>query len=129
MENVITNNLWHFLCLTWNGRIGHKMKFYHQGFKMDEKTIHNTSISQGGKFLIGATKDYKNGPSHFFSDFVGTISCLNIWSVTQPYYCILAMSSGAMNINGNVLAWRDLLGMIVNNLTIIPNTIIYYPGK
>ncbi len=129
MKNVIvTNNLWHFLCLTWNGIFGRKMKFYHQGLKTNEKTIHNTPISPGGKFLIGAAKDYKNGP-HFFTDFVGTISCLNIWSVTQPVPCILAMSSGAMNINGDVLAWRDVLGMVVNNLTIVPNTIIYYPGK
>ncbi|CAB3991320.1 Hypothetical predicted protein [Paramuricea clavata] len=95
---------------------------------MDENTVGFTSISPEGRFLIGTTRDEKNGPYIYSSGFVGTLSCLNIWSVELSFTSIYSMSSGAMNINGDCLAWRYVLGMIVGNLTIVPNTIIYYPG-
>ena len=128
MKDVIVNNHWHFLCLTWDARTG-VIIFYHQGSKMATHEKNCTSILQGGHFLIGATKHEKNGSYLFSKPFIGTLSCLNIWSARLVRGSIASMSSGAMNVNGDVLAWRNVLHLIVNNVTTVLNTIIYYPGK
>ena len=128
MTDVIVNNHWHFLCLSWDVRAG-VINFYHQGKKMDTRKKNCTSIVPGGHFLIGALKHNKNGSYLFSERFVGTLSCLNIWSAQLLGVSIVSMSSGAMNVNGDVLAWRNVLHFIVNNVTVMPNTIIYYPGK
>ena len=127
MSDVILDNHWHFLCLLWDNEIG--ITFYDQGLVIDKCEKQSTSILPGGNFLIGATKQDQNGSYVFSNRFVGTLSCLNIWSAKLFYKSIFIMTSGAMNVNGDVLAWRNVLQLIVNNVTVVPNTIVYYPGK
>jgi hypothetical protein len=126
-KNAIVNDHWQFLCLIWDGENG-AIAFYHQGGMVDTQTGNRTAIPPGGNFLIGATKDDENGSGLFSGRFVGTLSGLNIWSVMQ-HGSVLPMSSGAMNVNGDILAWRNVLHLNLQNVTIVPNTIIYYPGK
>ena len=85
------------------------------------------NLSPGGKFLIGVEKDSNSG--NYSGSFFGYLSCVNIWSYIQSTVSIFAMSSGGMNINGDLLAWRDVQGYIVGNLSILPKTAIYFPGK
>ena len=86
-----------------------------------------TELSPDGKFSIGIKKDPNNGK--YISSFHGDLSCVNIWSYVQSAESITSMSSGGVNVNGNLLAWRDVQGFIVGNLTVLSNTIIYFPGE
>ena len=86
-----------------------------------------TQLSPGGKFTIGVKKDPDSG--NYTNSFVGHLSCVNIWSYVQSTPSILSMSSGGMNVNGDLLAWRDVPRFIVGNLTVLFNTEIYFPGK
>ena len=122
----IVNNYWHFICVTWNGLSG-KVKFYYEGPIQKTITGPVTQLSQGGKFSIGVKKDTNSGT--YSSSFVGKLSCVNIWSYVQSDASIISMASGAMNVNGDFLAWRDVQGYIVGNLTVVSNTNIYFPGK
>jgi hypothetical protein len=85
----------------------------------------STSFSPGGKFRIGVAKN--NGS--YVNSFVGTLTCLNIWSIYLKPVFISTMASGGMNINGDLLAWRNVPAQIVGNLVMIPITEIYGAGR
>ena len=127
-EDYIVNNFWHFICVSWNGLYGN-INFYYDGIKQNTITIsaRMTELSPDGKFSIGIKKDPNNGK--YISSFHGDLSCVNIWSYVQSAESITSMSSGGVNVNGNLLAWRDVQGFIVGNLTVLSNTIIYFPGE
>ena len=104
------------------------VKFYYDGVKHSTTVAGPmTKLSPGGEFSIGVKKGSNNG--NYISSFDGYLSCVNIWSYVQSSVSILAMSSGGMNINGDLLAWRDVKGCIIGNLSMLPNTSIYFPGK
>ena len=86
-----------------------------------------TQLSPGGKFSVGVQKDSSSGS--YSSLFDGTLSGVNIWSYVLLPGSILAMSSGIMNINGDLLAWRDMQSYLVGNLNVISNSNIYFPGS
>ena len=105
-----------------------KVNFYYDGVRQGStKSGTMVKLTPGGKFSIGVEKDLNSGI--YTGSFFGYLSCVNIWSYIQSTVSILAMSSGGMNINGDLLAWRDVQGYIVGNLSILPNTTIYFPGK
>jgi hypothetical protein len=128
-DDRIVNNHWHFICITWNGLKGN-VKFYYEGIRQDTTAVSGpmTHLSPHGKFSIGVTKDPNSGGT-YSSSFVGKLSCVNIWSYLQSDVSIIAMASGTMNINGDYLAWRDVQGYIVGNLTVVFSTNIYWPGN
>ncbi|XP_028394182.1 neuronal pentraxin-2-like [Dendronephthya gigantea] len=126
-DKRIVNNYWHFICVIWDGVIGN-VKFYYEGSKHPSGTLSGpiTQLSPGGKFVIGAIKGQNN--TTYSSSFVGYLSCINVWSIIISYESIISMASGGMNINGDYLAWRDVLGYILGNLTVVSNTTIHFPG-
>ena len=127
-EDHIVNDFWHFICIWWNGLTGN-VKFYYDGRQQNSIAVSGpmTQLSPGGKFSIGVTKDPNS--ENYFNSFVGHLSCVNIWSFVQSTPSIISMSSGAVNVNGDLLAWRDVQVYIIGNLSVLSSTNVYFPGE
>ena len=102
------------------------MRFYYEGAEHSATSIPISQLSQGGKFSVGVTKAKNSGS--YGASFVGTLSCLNIWSGCYLQRSITAMSSGGLNINGDYLAWRDVAARNVGNISVHSKTVICYAG-
>ena len=124
-DHHIVNNYWHFICITWNGLNGN-VNFYYEGSKLTAVSGPVTQLSKGGEFSIGVRR--KSNSATYFSSFSGKLSCVNIWSYVQSTQSIVAMASGTMNVNGDLLAWRSVQSYIVGNLTVVFDSEIYFPG-
>ena len=118
------NNHWQHMCVTVKQR-KHKILFSRNDMQIQLRLNVDISFPKEGKFEIGAQK---NGDS-YVQLFVGTVTCLNIWSVAIPESCVRTMAGGVMNVKGDLLAWRNVPEYIVGNLIMVPNTNIYNPGE
>ena len=125
-DERIINDYWHFICISWDGVNGN-VNFFYEGPKQTKIFGPITQLSPRGNFSIGVQKDSSSGS--YSSSFDGTLSGVNIWSYVLSPESIVSMSSGIVNINGDLLAWRDMQSYLVGSLSVISNSNIYFPGK
>jgi hypothetical protein len=124
----IVNNEWHFYCISWNGRSG-EVQFFFDGDIFGKRITHNDL-----KASLPATENISvllKRPTHVDQElkYLGKISYLNLWSVELSERTVKAMTAGGLNINGDVISWRDVPNCIVGKLFIVKNTPVYFPGK
>ena len=72
-------------------------------------------LAPEGNFTVGLTA------------FTGNIGFLNVWSEVLDTACLRPMASGGMNVNGNLLAWRDVPKFIFGTVNKNERTYIFYP--
>lgn len=126
----IINNQWHFLCVTWDGVSGQLLFYYdssYQGRKIQGDHL-ATLLQGGGNFSVGVTKDTASGSYISLNGFTGTMSYLNVWQLVLSQAAIRAMTSGGVNVNGDLLSWRNVPRWIVGSVNVENKTIIRYPG-
>ena len=80
-------------------------------------------LQSGGNFLVGVS-----GLNTSLNGFTGTMSYLNVWQLILPKEAIEAMTRGGVNINGDLLSWRNVLRWIVGSVNVQNKTAIRYPG-
>ena len=120
IKNILSGN-WHFYCLTWNGKTG-IFRFFYDGVIFGSAIEHEklkTSLPKTGNISVGKT---------FVQGTSVRISYLNVWSVELTKHSVLAMSAGGLNVNGNVMAWRDVRKGIVGAIRIRKTAVPYFPG-
>ena len=124
----LANGEWHFYCLTWNGKTG-EVRFYFEGHyfgnSTDNETSHWTSPGSGNMFVGLKLVD----PALPLPRYIAKISYLNAWSVDLPEKAVKAMSAGGLNINGNLMAWRDVPNCFMANISVTSETVVFFPGK
>ena len=117
-------------CVTWDGVSGQLLFYYHSSYQGDKiKGDHLAALLQGGgNFLVGVSKDTTSGLNIPLNGFTGTMSYLNVWQLILPKEAIEAMTRGGVNINGDLLSWRNVLRWIVGSVNVQNKTAIRYPG-
>ena len=112
-------------CVTWDGVSGQLLFYYHSSYQGDKiKGDHLAALLQsGGNFLVGVS-----GLNTSLNGFTGTMSYLNVWQLILPKEAIEAMTRGGVNINGDLLSWRNVLRWIVGSVNVQNKTAIRYPG-
>lgn len=84
-----------------------------------------TSLPKTGNITIG--NNFISELS-FRADAYVRISYLNVWSFELTRHSVFAMSAGGLNINGDVMAWRNVHKSIVGNIVIQKRVALYFPG-
>ena len=118
---------WHFHCLTWNGKTG-IFRFFYDGVIFGNAIEHEklkTSLPKTGNISVG--NKFMLEPS-FIDGTSVRMSYLNVWSVELTKHSVLAMSAGGLNINGDVMAWRDVRKGIVGTIRTTKSVVLYFPG-
>lgn len=65
------------------------------------------TISSNGSVVLGQEMDPHGGGFSDDQAFEGSLAGLNLWSQFLPVNVIKGMVSGVMNVNGNLLQWRN----------------------
>ncbi len=126
------NNEWHFHCMIWNGKTG-EFQFYYDGYLLGHKITNKklqTILPKAGNMSAGFKWVQDVEPTLLGGKYFGILSYLNMWSVELPERTVKAMVAGGLNINGNVMAWRNVPNCLVGNLIVKYNSAaVYFPGK
>ena len=119
--------MWNFHCLTWNGKTG-IFRFFINGLPFGIAVEHEslrTSLPKTGNITIG--NNFTSELS-FHPEALVKMSYLNVWSFELTKHSVFAMSAGGLNINGDVMAWRNVHKSIVGNIVMQKRVAVYFPG-
>ncbi|XP_028416226.1 neuronal pentraxin-2-like [Dendronephthya gigantea] len=105
---VISNHTsWHFYCLQWRSSDG-LVQTYQDGKKLgtNHKATGST-IPSKGIVVLGQELDSYGGGFQSAQAFQGSLAGLNLWSQFLTANIIQGIASGVLNVNGNLLQWRN----------------------
>ncbi|XP_028397243.1 uncharacterized protein LOC114521055, partial [Dendronephthya gigantea] len=109
---------WHFYCLQWRSFDG-LIEVYQDGKKRGTKyRAKNHTIHSNGVVVLGQELDSYGGGFQSHQAFKGSLAGLNLWSQFLTTNVIQGMASGVLNINGNLLQWRDFRDHVFGNIVI-----------
>ncbi|XP_028397251.1 neuronal pentraxin-2-like [Dendronephthya gigantea] len=109
---------WHFYCLQWRSFDG-LIEVYQDGKKIGTKyKAKNHTIHSNGVIVLGQELDSHAGGFDAIQAFKGSLAGLNLWSQFMTTNVIQGMASGILNVNGNLLQWRDFRDHVVGDIVI-----------
>ncbi|XP_028398694.1 sushi, von Willebrand factor type A, EGF and pentraxin domain-containing protein 1-like [Dendronephthya gigantea] len=107
-EKVLTPDSWHFYCLQWRSTDG-LHEIYQDGKKLgtSDNGTKDYIIPANGTVVLGQEMDSHGGGFQSHQAFKGSLAGLNLWRQFLTVNVIQGMASGVINVNGNLLQWRD----------------------
>ncbi|XP_028397406.1 serum amyloid P-component-like [Dendronephthya gigantea] len=95
------------------------MEIYQDGKKIGTKyRAKNHTIHSNGVIVLGQELDSYGGGFQRNQAFKGSLAGLNLWSQFLTTNVIQGMASGVLNVNGNLLQWRDFRDHVVGDIVI-----------
>ena len=121
---------WHFYCMQWRSSDG--LTEYYQDARKLRKEIKEDSIGiyfpSNGDMILGQELDaYVDGFDQEQA-FKGSLTGLNFWSHFLGNDTIQGMSAGVINVNGNLLQWRDFRWRTFGNVHMVDRSEPEIPG-
>ena len=125
---ISAHDSWHFYCMQWRSQDG-LIETYQDG-KMLAKTHKKKghTIPSNGIVVIGQELDSYGGDFDSTQAFKGSLAGLNLWRQFLTANVIQGMSSGIMNVNGNLFQWRYFRNHVFGNVTIRNGSEAEIPG-
>ena len=91
--------------------------------KQEEYTIPSNGTIVLGQELDGFASDFANDQA-----FKGSLAGLNFWTFFLSVDEIQGMAAGIMNVNGNLLQWRDFRTHTFGDVSIVDRSETEIPG-
>ncbi|XP_028398697.1 neuronal pentraxin-1-like isoform X3 [Dendronephthya gigantea] len=107
-EKVLAPDSWHFYCLQWRSTDGLN-EIYQDGKKLgtSDNGTKGYIIPANGTVVLGQEMDSHGKGFDSNQAFKGSLAGLNLWRQFLTVNVIQGMTSGVINVNGNLLQWRD----------------------
>ncbi|XP_028416239.1 serum amyloid P-component-like [Dendronephthya gigantea] len=108
---------WHFYCLQWRSSDG-LILIYQDGKNLGTRIeSKGYTIPFKGIVVLGQELDSYGGGFQTAQAFKGSLAGLNLWSQFLTANIIQGMASGVLNVNGNLLQWRNFRNHTFGNVT------------
>ena len=104
------------------------MDGYRFGKSIRNKTLRGV-LPNFGNITVGFKASRGRSQKYLKHDILGEVAYLNMWSVEILQPAVLAMSAGGMNVNGNIMTWRDVQYYFIGNLNIHKGFPARFPGS
>ena len=109
------------------------IEFYQDAIKLEMK-IHEIkrhmgySIPSDGTMVLGQELDSFASGFANHQAFKGSLAALNFWTFFLSVDEIQGMAAGIMNVNGNLLQWRDFRNHTFGDVSIVDRSEAEIPG-
>ncbi|KAJ8676668.1 hypothetical protein QAD02_012455 [Eretmocerus hayati] len=115
----MTDGLWHFICTTWENRLG-SWNFFVDGILRDNGTslARNKEIQAGGTFVFGQEQDEVGGGFSENESFVGKLFLLDIWDEVKETHVISKLTQTCEDYHGSIVAWAQLRNLKRGNIEV-----------
>ena len=119
---------WHFFCIMWKSSDG-LLEVYQDGVHLQSKTVSVGRVMPGrGALVIGQEPDSYAGGFSSSQAMKGELAGLNFWTELLTLNEISGMAGGTININGDLLQWRDFRGALHGAVSLKENSDFEIPG-
>ena len=102
---------WHFYCMQWRSSDG-LIEYYQDALKLAREVSRKNSTGinfpSNGDMILGQELDAYVNLFDSNQAFKGSLAGLNFWNHFLQIDLIQGMSGGVINVNGNLLQWRNI---------------------
>lgn len=106
------------------------MEFYRDGQKFPDGNVgQGLAVRGGGAMILGQDVDGYAGGFQSSQALSGNLTQLNFWDEFLNSDEIQGMAAGVINVNGNLLQWRDLRDKAFGNIVILEKSDPRIPGR
>jgi hypothetical protein len=110
---TLDDEIWHHVSATWENTVGHARVFIDGVLKLNKKGIAlHTSITGGGKLVLGQDQDTLGGGFDVRQSFAGELAHVYFWNTALSAEIITDMSRVCKEFPfpGHVVGWEDFGG-------------------
>ena len=125
---AVKTGRWHFYCAMWKSSDG-LLEVYKDGVHLQSKTVSAGRVIPGnGAIVLGQEVDSYAGGFSTSQALKGELAGFNFWTELLTANEISGMAAGTINVNGDLLQWRDFRGSIHGAVSIKENSDFELPG-
>lgn len=124
----MSHDSWHFYCIQWENTDGLLQTYQDAVLLYTRNRAMGYDIPSGGTLVLGQEL---NAPASGFdstSVFWGSLSGLNFWTFFLSKDEIQGMAAGLLNINGNLVQWRDFRNLVFGHVSVVNRSEAEIPG-
>ena len=125
-SSISTRDSWHFYCMQWKSSDG-LTQVYQDATKL--KMSHKQKgyiIPSNSRMVLGQEVDVSGFEKA--QAFEGSLAGLNFWTFFLSVVEIQGMAAGIMNVNGNLLQWRDFRNHTFGDVSMVDRSEAEIPG-